>query len=106
MVIFYLQSVTKYLANSKKIKQNWTRPEKFDICFCISFDCYFQKVVFGGETDRQPVSPCYFEIFVDFLTPKILSRSATLDATHMQKLLYQISNSVLLMANQTCTEKQ
>ena len=27
------QSVTKHLAKSKKIKQNWTKPERFDICF-------------------------------------------------------------------------
>ena len=34
------------LAKSKKIKQNWTRLENFDICFCVSFDRYCQKLVF------------------------------------------------------------
>ena len=33
----YLQSVTKVMAKSKKIKQIWTRPGNFDICFCLSF---------------------------------------------------------------------
>ena len=27
-------------------KWNWTGLEKFDICFCILFDCYFYKVYF------------------------------------------------------------
>ena len=40
-----LQAVTKYLAKSKKIKQNWTRLEYFDICFYVSFDCYCQKLI-------------------------------------------------------------
>ena len=32
-----LQSGTKYFAKSAKIKQNSTRPQSFDICFCVSF---------------------------------------------------------------------
>ena len=35
---------------NKKIKQNWTRPENFDICFYVSFYCYCQKLNYGGET--------------------------------------------------------
>ena len=34
----------------KEIKENWTRPENFDICFCVSFDRYYQKLIFGGQT--------------------------------------------------------
>ena len=45
LILAYLQSVTKYFAKIKKIKQNWTRPENFDIYFCISLD----KLNFGGE---------------------------------------------------------
>ena len=45
-----LQSVTKYFAKSKKIKENWTRAENFVIGFCISFDRYCQKLIFEGET--------------------------------------------------------
>ena len=35
-----LQFWTKYLAKIEKIKQNWRRPEKFYICFCVMFDHY------------------------------------------------------------------
>ena len=31
----------KIYRKSKKIKQNWTIPEKFVIPFCVSFDNYF-----------------------------------------------------------------
>ena len=34
-ISFYIQSVTNYFAKSKKIKQNWTRPEIFDICLSV-----------------------------------------------------------------------
>ena len=46
----HLQSLTKYFAKGKKVKQNWARPENFDICFCVSFDCNCQKLIFGWET--------------------------------------------------------
>ena len=45
-----LQAVIKYLVKSKKIKQNLTRQENFNICFCVRFECYFQKLVYGGKT--------------------------------------------------------
>ena len=45
-----LQAVIKYLVKNKKIKQNWTRQENFNIWFCLSFECYFQKLVYGGKT--------------------------------------------------------
>ena len=45
-----LQSVTKYFAKSKKIKENWTRPENIVICFCVIFDRYCQKLIFEAET--------------------------------------------------------
>ena len=38
----YLQSVTKYTVKSKKLKQNWTIPDIFNVCFCIGFDHYHQ----------------------------------------------------------------
>ena len=44
----YLQSVTKYWAKSKTIKQNWTNPENFDAC--TSCDCYCEKLILGRET--------------------------------------------------------
>ena len=66
-----LQSVAKYFAKNWKIKQNWTRSGNFDICFCISFDRYCQKLIFGGETGLYLVFSSNFEIFLAF--PKILS---------------------------------
>ena len=46
----YLQSVTKYFVKSKKIKQNSLRPKNVDICFCLGFDWFCQKLIIGGET--------------------------------------------------------
>ena len=40
----------KNLAKSKKIKEHWARPEKVNICFDVSFQSYYQKLDFGGET--------------------------------------------------------
>ena len=34
----------------KKIKQTWASLENFDICFCVSFDHYYEKSNFGEET--------------------------------------------------------
>ena len=49
-VIWCLKLVTKIFGKSRNIKQHWTRPEKFDICFYIGFECYCQKLIFVGET--------------------------------------------------------
>ena len=67
-VWFVRQSMTKYFARSKKIKRNWTRPEDLDFYFFIGFDCFFQKLIFGGETEHKPVSLPNFEVsFPNFL---------------------------------------
>ena len=42
-------SYEKYLAKGREIMQNWTRPENFDMCFCVRFDHNCQKLIFGGE---------------------------------------------------------
>ena len=63
----FLKHGTSVLSQKKvKIKQNWTRPENLGICFCVSFDRYCQKLIFRGETERQPVSLPKFEIFFSF----------------------------------------
>ena len=41
------------MAKSKKTKQNWPTPENFDICFCIGFDRYYQKLFFKGRMDTS-----------------------------------------------------
>ena len=42
-----------YLENLRKNTQNWTRPENFDIWFCLIFDCLFQKVISGKRLDTR-----------------------------------------------------
>ena len=49
------------------------------------------------------MTPLKFEIilvFPNFLTSKVLSRLTTREATRIPSLLYQISNFVLLLANE------
>ena len=49
--------------------------------------------------------PTKFDIFLIFLNIfKALSRSATREATHILSVLYQISRSLLLVANRICTK--
>ena len=45
-----LQSWIKYLELSKEIKQNWTGLGTFEICFCVIFNCYYQKFISRKET--------------------------------------------------------
>ena len=40
-----------------EIQQNRTIQEKFDIYFCVFFNCYYQSLITGGETGRQAMSP-------------------------------------------------
>ena len=42
--------VTKYFDKNKKIVEKWIRPENVNVCFCVSFDCNYQKFIFGEET--------------------------------------------------------
>lgn len=42
----YLQFLTKYLENSKKIKQKWTRIENVDTCICVTFDRHYKYLIF------------------------------------------------------------
>ena len=39
---------------AKKLKQNWTRPKNRDICLCVSFNCYCQKLIsWEGRLDTR-----------------------------------------------------
>ena len=38
------------MKQSKKIKQNQTGTENFDVCFCVIFDGFYQSFVRGRET--------------------------------------------------------
>ena len=61
-----------------------TGQAKFDIYFSVLFDCYCQTLIFGMENGHYGMSPPKFNIF---LFPKILSCSATPEATRMLRLL-------------------
>ena len=47
---YLLQSWTKYLEQSKEIKQNLTGTENFDNCFCVIFDCYYKSFISAKKT--------------------------------------------------------
>lgn len=40
-----------------------TKPENFDICFCVSFDHYWQNL---RDTEHEPLSTINFEISFQF----------------------------------------
>ena len=61
-----LQSWAKYLEQNREIQSNWTGQEKFDIYFCLFFDCYCQSLISGGETGHWAMSPPKFKIFLIF----------------------------------------
>ena len=47
-----IRTISNKIYGQKKLKQNGTRLEIFDVWFCISFDQYCQNLHFGrkGET--------------------------------------------------------
>ena len=57
--LFCRQSVIKCFSKTRKIKQNWTRSESFDICFCIGFDSYCKKLfiewILGTNLCLKPI---------------------------------------------------
>ena len=40
----------KVFGKCNKIKQNCTKPEKFNICYCLDFDLYYQKLISEWKT--------------------------------------------------------
>ena len=47
-----LQSSAGYLEQNGEIQWNWTGQGKFDIYFCVFFDCYSRSLVSERETGR------------------------------------------------------
>ena len=45
-----LQYWAKYLKQNREIQKNWTGQVKFDIYFCVFFDCYCQNLISGRDT--------------------------------------------------------
>ena len=56
----------KPLEQSKEIKQNWARRNKFDTCFCVVFACQYHSFILGRDNRHQDLSPPNFEIFLIF----------------------------------------
>lgn len=102
-ICFCRQPKIKYLSRSKFIRQNQTIPESLDIYFCFIFDCHYQKLISGLETEDQVVSPTSFKInlqhFLFFQDP-ILSRLVAFEVNRTKGLMYQISVSNLRIVNQ------
>ena len=44
-----IRRATKYLEQSKEIKQNWTGEENFDNCFCIILEGYYKILLLEGR---------------------------------------------------------
>ena len=49
-ICLFRQSWAKYLEQNREIQENWTGQEKFDICFCVLFECYCQSLICWRET--------------------------------------------------------
>ena len=79
----------------------------FDICLCVLFDCYYQRLISGRRTGHQVISPPKFEIFLiflNFLGSSVLSHLVTRETTPRLNLLYYFLSLVLLAANLTCAK--
>ena len=50
------KSETKYFAKSNKIKENWIRPENFDICFCVCFGVIKSVKILSFEVQWNELS--------------------------------------------------
>ena len=59
-----LYSQTKYLKQSKEIKQNWTETGKSDMKFCITFNHYYQSFI----SERVDQALDWLNHFQDFPT--------------------------------------
>ena len=60
-----VQSWKNLTRQSKEIKQNWTGPKHFDICFCLIFNCYDKSFISGMETGQSRTTSC-----IALLVPK------------------------------------
>ena len=62
------------MKQSKGIKQNWTVTENFDICFCVIFDWYYQRINFWkGGLALGSVSTQFWDVSNIFWLSVILS---------------------------------
>lgn len=88
---------TKYLEQSKKIKQNWTIPKTLLYLLLRQFwSLLLQFYFWKGD----------FEILIPYLlrSEVLRSRFATHQTTHIQSFLYSISRSALFVGNEACVK--
>ena len=61
-----IRRATKYLEQSKEIKQNWTGEENFDNCFCTILEGYYKIFVARRKTGHWALSLPNFDLFLTF----------------------------------------
>ena len=54
------------MGQGKEIKQNWTGTRAFDICFCVTFNCYCPILFSGRENGDYALPLTNFEILQIF----------------------------------------
>ena len=57
---------TKCLPIGKEKIRNETRLKNYNVCSCLIFDCYYQKLISAQQNGYWVVSPTIFEIFLIF----------------------------------------
>ena len=53
-----VQSWKNLMRQSKEIKKNWIGPKHFDICFCLTFNCYDKSFISEMETWQSRTASC------------------------------------------------
>ena len=71
---FYRKSTIKYMSKSKKIKQNWTRLQTFNICFCvnINWSLLLKSNLWREDWILAYVSRHFWALFISYFS-KILN---------------------------------
>ena len=54
------------MVKNKQIKLSWTKPEKLDIHVLVTFECYWQNFISGGDTGHYTMYPPNFKILSIF----------------------------------------
>ena len=58
-VLHGLQSRPKFMKQYQETKQNWTKRENFDICFCVIFDHSYQFYIWRVDWVPGSASPIF-----------------------------------------------
>ena len=95
---------TKYLEQSKEIKQNCVAPDNFSIYVCVIFDCCYETFSFGMETASQ-----VFQIALKggkfFLQGGGNLRRSVFDHLNLFQRLSKYWTSIKIKISMTCVYK-